>query len=96
MYVVRLDAEKNQVVIGPKEALYSARLQADRASWVAGEPPAPEFTCEIKIRNLHTPAKATVRILDGDAFEAEFDEPQLSVTAGQSACTTTGHVLGGE
>lgn len=96
MYVVRLDAEKNQVVIGPKEALYSARLQADRASWVAGEPPAPEFTCKIKIRNLHMPAKATVRILDGDAFEAVFDEPQLSVTAGQSAVLYDGDtVLGG-
>ena len=96
MYVVRLDAAKNQVVIGPKEALYSQKLTADKVSWVAGEAPAQEFRCEIKIRNLHIPAKATVRLLENSSFEAEFDEPQLSVTAGQSAVLYDGDiVLGG-
>lgn len=96
MYVVRLDAEKNQVVIGPKEALYTKTLQADHVSWVAGEVPAKEFTCEIKIRNLHLPAKALVRVLPNGSFSAEFEEPQLSVTAGQSAVLYEGDtVLGG-
>lgn len=96
MYVVRLDATKNQVVIGPKEALYSQKLTAQRVSWVAGEAPAPEFTCEIKIRNLHTPAKANVRVLENGRIEAEFAEPQMSITAGQSAVMYNGDiVLGG-
>ena len=96
MYVVRIDAAKNQVVIAPKEALYSNTLQADHASWVAGEAPAENFSCEIKIRNLHVPAPAQVHVLGDGSFTAQFAEPQLSVTAGQSAVLYDGDiVLGG-
>ena len=96
MYAVRIDAAKNQVVIGPKEALYSNTLQADHASWVAGEVPAENFSCEIKIRNLHMPAPAQVHVRPDGSFTAQFAEPQLSVTAGQSAVLYDGDiVLGG-
>ena len=84
MYVVKLDADKNQVIIGPKAALYSDTLRAVNVSWVAGKAPATEFDCDVKIRNLHLPARAHIRITD-DGFEAKFTEPQLSITAGQSA-----------
>lgn len=96
MYVVRIDAPKNQVVIGPKEALYSDTLRADHVSWVAGEPPAENFVCDIKIRNLHIPAQARVQIRPDGSLSAVFKEPQLSVTAGQSAVLYSGDmVLGG-
>ncbi len=85
MYVVEIDAPKNQVIIGPKEALYKNSLCAHQLSWVAGEPPAKEFDCEIKIRNLHLPAKARVTVQDDGSIKAVFNEPQLSITAGQSA-----------
>ena len=96
MYVVKIDAKKNQVIIGPKNALFSSTLRADNVSWVAGEPPAKEFACEIKIRNLHVPAQARVRVEDDGSFTAQFAAPQISVTAGQSAVLYDGDiVLGG-
>lgn len=96
MYVVRIDAQKNQVVIGPKEALYSSSLQAEDVSWVSGLPPAPVFDCQIKIRNLHVPARARVTVREDGKLAAVFTEPQLSVTAGQSAVLYDGdNVLGG-
>lgn len=96
MYVVALDAQKNQVIIGPKSALYSDTLRADNVSWVAGEPPAQAFDCEIKIRNLHHPAKAHVTVQADGSLTAKFDEPQMSITAGQSAVLYDGDVvLGG-
>ena len=85
MYVVDINAEKNQVVIGPKAALYHDELTAKNVSWVSGQAPAQEFDCEIKIRNLHLPAKAHVRVLEDGSVHAKFEEPQLSITAGQSA-----------
>lgn len=95
MYVVKLDAKKNQVIIGPKAALYSKSLKATQLSWVAGQPPAQDFTCEVKIRNLHIPAKANVHVTQ-DSLQAVFEDPQLSVTAGQSAVLYDGDtVLGG-
>ena len=96
MYVVRIDALKNQVVIGPKEALYSSSLRAEQVSWVTGQAPATEFECQIKIRNLHLPAQARVTVLENGSIQAQFKEPQLSVTAGQSAVMYQGNtVLGG-
>lgn len=96
MYVVKIDAEKNQVIVGPKSALFSSTLRAENVSWVAGEPPSREFDCEIKIRNLHLPAKARVRVEKEGTFTAQFDAPQISVTAGQSAVLYDGDVvLGG-
>ncbi len=95
MYVVRIDAPKNEVIIGPKEALYSSTLRADHLSWVAGEAPGGTFSCDIKIRNLHHTAPAQVQ-LDGETLEARFDQPQMSITAGQSAVLYEGDiVLGG-
>ena len=96
MYVVGINAEKNQVIIGPKAALYHDELIAQNVSWIAGAAPAQEFDCEIKIRNLHLPAKAHVRVLENGRIHAKFDEPQLSITAGQSAVMYQGDVvLGG-
>jgi len=96
MYVVAIDAPNNRVIIGPKEALYKNRLTAQNVSWVSGSAPAEEFDCEIKIRNLHVPAKAHVRVTENKKIEVEFDAPQLSVTAGQSAVMYDGEiVLGG-
>lgn len=86
MYVVGLDAKNNRVIIGPKAGLYSDTLRAENITWTRGHAPAAEFEAHIKIRNLHHAAPARVRISqDGKTLEAKFYEPQLSVTAGQSA-----------
>lgn len=86
MYVVDLDAKNNRVVIGPKSALYKDALAAKDVSWTQGRPPAREFTAKIKIRNLHHAADALVKVEEnGQSFSARFVQPQLSVTAGQSA-----------
>ena len=86
MYVVGLDAKKNQVIIGPKTALYKDTLQADHVTWTRAHAPAQTFQAHIKIRNLHVAAPATVTVSeDGQSFSARFQIPQLSITAGQSA-----------
>lgn len=96
MYVVGIDAPKNQVIIGPKENLYSSTLQADNVSWITGKAPSEEFDCEIKIRNLHLPAKAHVKLLTETSIQVTFTAPQLSITAGQSAVMYDGDtVIGG-
>ena len=47
--------------------------------------PTEKFNCEIKIRNLHLPAKAQVQVNPDGSFTANFEAPQMSITAGQSA-----------
>ncbi len=97
MYVVGIDAPNNRVIIGPKAALYSGSLHAADLTWTRGHAPASAFEARIKIRNLHHAAPARVTVsADGQSLQAVFAEPQLSVTAGQSAVLYDGDVvLGG-
>lgn len=86
MYVVGIDAPKNQVIIGPKAALYKDTLQATHLTWTRGYAPAQQFEALVKIRNLHHAAPAIVTLsADGQQMSVKFQEPQLSITAGQSA-----------
>jgi tRNA-specific 2-thiouridylase len=96
MYVVGIDGQKNQVIIGPKTALYKDTLKADHLTWTRGYAPADKFQAHIKIRNLHHAAPADVTLNPDGTLLAKFKEPQLSITAGQSAVLYDGDVvLGG-
>ena len=50
LYVLRIDAEKNEVVLGPQEALLSRELVAPAFHWIAGEPPRGPVRCMAKAR----------------------------------------------
>ena len=50
-YVLDVDATANRVVVGPQVLLARRGLVADRASWVAGEPPTDgPFEAQVRIR----------------------------------------------
>jgi tRNA-specific 2-thiouridylase len=97
VYVLAVDAPTNRVVVGPSELLAKRTLEADRASWVAGEPPAAgpfEALVRLRYRGDDVPAVITPR---PDArFDVEFRTPQRAVAPGQSAVVYRGdEVLGG-
>ncbi len=96
VYVLELDAEANRVVVGPQELLARRGLVADRASWVAGGPPADgPFEAEVRIRYRGEDVTAVVTP-DRDDFTVEFRTPQRSVAPGQSAVVYRGdELLGG-
>ncbi|MEG1771314.1 MAG: aminomethyltransferase beta-barrel domain-containing protein, partial [Comamonas sp.] len=70
-------------------------LDADNASWVAGEPPAPGlYGSKTRYRQPDSPAVISQAV--GDTFRLDFPEPQWAVTPGQSAVLYDGDVcLGG-
>ncbi len=96
LYVVDVDAASNRVVVGPRELLSSRGLVADRASWVAGEPPSGgPFEAEVRIRYRGHDVPAVIAA-QASGFTAEFRTPQRSVAPGQSAVIFRGdEVLGG-
>jgi len=98
-YVVELDPETNQVVIGDRDALLQSTLTASRVCWMrhAGLAPDQELRALGQIRYHHTPAAATIRGLAGGQVALTFDEPQSAITPGQALCLydADGAVLGG-
>ncbi|MPT60003.1 MAG: tRNA 2-thiouridine(34) synthase MnmA [Alcaligenaceae bacterium] len=97
-YVAKKDLASNTlyVVQGHDHPwLLSNALQAQQASWIAGEPPAPG-TYGAKTRYRQPDAACTLQRAEGEAFDLGFPDAQWAVTPGQSAVLYDGEVcLGG-
>jgi len=81
-FVVRIDAQTCDVVLGTMDDLACRGLTADRTNWQVAEVPE-SFRCFVQIRYQHKAAWATVT-RQGDALEVLFDEPQFGVAPGQA------------
>jgi len=96
-FVARKDLARNALVVvqGHEHAwLQSPALQAQDASWVAGQAPAAgRYAAKTRYRQ----SDAACRLeLNPTGFGLAFDEPQWAVTPGQSAVLYDGDVcLGG-
>ena len=94
-FVVRIDAETKQVVIGEKSELGRRLLTANRTNWLVA-PPTGTFGCQAKIR-YNSPARpAVAEVLPDNRLQIEFDEPIDGVAPGQAAVVyEDNRVLGG-
>ncbi len=96
LYVTRIDAESNDVILGHGEDLLRTTLWASRVSYVSGEPPSEPLRAMAKIRYKSSQEPATVFPLATDCAEIRFDQPQRAVTPGQAVVFYDGdRVLGG-
>lgn len=96
MYVIDLDAEKNQVVIGEEKELYASELVAKNVNWIAASGAQEALSAQVKIRYRDTGHTARVQELAGNKVRIVFDQPQKAITPGQSAVFYDGEVvLGG-
>jgi tRNA-uridine 2-sulfurtransferase len=96
LYVVKLDAGRRLVHVGPRAALDRPSLSASRVNWVAGAPPEGGLRAQVQIRSRHAAAAARVTPVGTDRVDVEFDEPQAAITPGQAAVMFQGdEVLGG-
>ncbi len=97
VYVLALDAKHNRVIVGPGKGLFSSGLVSRSLRLQNPELARTTFSCGVKIRQNHKPARATVQI-DGEGRAlVRFDIPQRAVAPGQSAVlySDDGLVLGG-
>jgi tRNA-specific 2-thiouridylase len=83
MYVTRIDAGSNTVVVGPDSKNLAAGLRAVDINWIHGAP-AAAFEALVKIRYKHDPAPATVETSGGEVT-VHFHEAQRAVSPGQAA-----------
>ncbi len=98
-FVVGKDVARNLLFVDQgidSEWLLSRRLTSEPAHWVAGAPPATEFSCTAKTRYRQRDENCRVRLRDDGSVEVDFERPQRAVTPGQSVVFYRGeHCLGG-
>lgn len=95
LYVVRLDAGSNRLVVGTKDQLLSNTLVANKLSWVSGEAPSEPINITAKIR--YKSAEAAAKLYPNDRVaKVQFHQPQRAIAPGQSIVFYQGEVvLGG-
>ena len=94
-FVIRLEPDTRQVVVGSEAQLYGDSFYTDPVSWVSGAPPTGELSVTVKIRYKFAEAPATVTPVGAGAV-VRFHDPQRAITPGQAAVFYQGDsVLGG-
>lgn len=96
MYVVRLDAGRNQVVLGREGRQMASSLLAGEINYLSIAPPSEPRRITARIRYQAPDAPARLTPLEGGAVRVDFDAPQRSITPGQAVVFYDGDlVLGG-
>ncbi|MEB3330347.1 MAG: tRNA 2-thiouridine(34) synthase MnmA [Candidatus Sericytochromatia bacterium] len=93
LYVVRIDAERALVVVGPKEATLGTTLMVEAVNWLSMAPASGPFEAEVKIRYRSEPARAVVEPADGGRLLVRFFEAQPAITPGQVAVFYDGELV---
>lgn len=84
LYVMAIDYKKNALIVGEERDLFKRSFTASGASWVFWKKPPSQFKAQVKIRYKFKEAPATVRIINEEKFEVEFEEAQKAITPGQA------------
>lgn len=96
LFVLELDINKNQVVVGTEQELYSKILYANELNFLLDIDLSKPIEIQAKVRYRAKEAEAILYPeVDGKA-KVEFKEPQRAITPGQSVVFYIGNlVLGG-
>jgi tRNA-specific 2-thiouridylase len=95
LYVLAIEPERNQVVVGGVDELASPGLLGERLHWI-GRPPGQPIEATVKIRSRHPGVGARIEPLENGLAKVDFAEDQRGVAPGQAAVFYDGtRVLGG-
>jgi len=99
LYVVRLDPDQKQVIVGPKEVLEVGSIKLKELNWLGqGDIPAEGLDIQVKIRSTRPPVAARLYSIDEGQNQAEvvLNRAERGVSPGQAAVFYEGdRVLGG-
>lgn len=87
LFVVKIDADARQVIVGPREALLTASCSLKEANWLGGgtlqEAAAAGRPVLARVRSTREPAAGRLTVIDGEVRVA-FDKAEEGVSPGQA------------
>jgi len=96
LYVVRLDVENNDVVVGPKASLAQTKVFLRDVNWLGDPVPEDGLSVKVKLRSAQAPQPAIFQVLDDARGLVTLSEPVFGVAPGQAGVIYDGtRVLGG-
>lgn len=96
LYVIGLNKEKNEVILGFADESFKKGLIAHDLSWSSVETLSQPTSVRVKIRSSQKPVQATA-FVNNDELKIEFEDMQKALTPGQSVVMydDNDYVLGG-
>jgi len=103
LFVVRLDADRRQVIVGPREALLTGSLALKETNWLGDQPTIEAAAAAgqpvlARVRSTREPSPGRLALEDGVA-RVVFDAPEEGVAPGQACAlydpADPSRVLGG-
>jgi tRNA-specific 2-thiouridylase len=91
-YVVRLEPERNCLVVGGKQDLLSPDCQVEGIHWIA-HPPREPIRVQTRVRYRHRAVPSLLSPVGHGVADIQFDTPQSAVTPGQGAVFYDGDVV---
>jgi len=95
LFVIALDAKNNRVIVGPRDSTFSDSCKITNIVSGILMQDKNEFDCLVKYRSTGQLVPAHVKRMQNQ-YRIDFEEPQKSITPGQSAVLYDGDlVIGG-
>jgi tRNA-specific 2-thiouridylase len=96
LFVVRIEPEARQVIVGPREALAVTDVYVKDLNWLAGPIPADGMDVAVKVRSTRPPLPGLIRALGGGRAVVSLAHAEEGVSSGQACVVYDGErVLGG-
>ncbi|MEM6577812.1 MAG: tRNA 2-thiouridine(34) synthase MnmA [Pseudomonadota bacterium] len=100
LYVVRLDVEARQVIVGPKEMLATREIPVREINWLGDAPftSQAEWHVSVKVRSTRPTREAVIRPTGPTTAQVELLNPEAGVSPGQACVfyeTDSTRILGG-
>ncbi|MFY1711064.1 tRNA 2-thiouridine(34) synthase MnmA [Tritonibacter mobilis] len=86
LYVVKLDVDQKQVIVGPKEMLATRRVPVREINWLGDEPftSRTEWHLSVKVRSTRPPRDAIIRPISDTEAEVELFSAEEGISPGQA------------
>ena len=95
LYVVKIDADRKRVIVGPKSALAQTSVYLRDVNWLTDSAAMTGQNVMVKLRSAQTPVSAQIDVTGNDAI-LHLHEPAFGVAPGQAGVMYQGpRVLGG-
>ena len=86
LYVVKLDADKKQVVVGPKSMLATRIVPLKEINWLGDEPimSREEWVIGVRVRSTRPPTEAVIRPISETEATVELVAAEQGISPGQA------------
>lgn len=100
LYVVKLDTEAREVIVGPREMLATRQVPVAEINWLGDAPltSRPEWAMAVKVRSTRPPTEAILRPTSETTGIVELAAAETGVSPGQACVfydTDSSRIFGG-